>query len=148
MKLHNLKPTKGSRSDRTRKGRGHAAGKGKTAGKGEAGQNKRSGGGVRPGFEGGQNPWFRRVPKRGFTNINHVEYQTVSLNDLQKSFKDGDIVTVKTLLEKRIVRKKKSPVKILNNGKISSKLIVQVQAFSGAAKAAIEKVGGKAEVIK
>ncbi len=148
MKLHNLKPTKGSRDERTRKGRGHAAGKGKTAGKGEAGQNKRSGGGVRPGFEGGQNPWFRRVPKRGFTNINHVEYQTVSLEALNTSFKANEKVTVEKLLKLRLVRKADMPVKILNNGKISIALTVEVQAFSKTAKAAIEKAGGKTVEIK
>ncbi|MCP4337135.1 MAG: 50S ribosomal protein L15 [Mycoplasma sp.] len=148
MKLHNLKPTKGSREERTRKGRGHAAGKGKTAGKGESGQNKRSGGGVRPGFEGGQNPWFRRLPKRGFKNINHIKYQIVSLDKLNEKFKANDIVTIKELLELKIVRKKDAPIKILNNGKIKIALTVKANAFSEKAKIAIEKAGGKVELVK
>ncbi len=146
MKLHNLKSTIGSRQEKTRKGRGHAAGKGKTAGKGEAGQNKRSGGGVRPGFEGGQNPWFRRLPKRGFTNVNHVEYETINLSVLDKAFKANETVNSKILLEKGITRRKSMPVKILGNGKITKALTIEVQAISKSAKAAIEKAGGKVEV--
>ncbi|CAM9145906.1 50S ribosomal protein L15 [Mycoplasma todarodis] len=146
MKLHELKSTEGSRKLRTRKGRGHAAGKGKTAGRGENGQNKRSGGGVRPGFEGGQNPWFRRLPKRGFTNVNHVEYETVNLSTLEKAFNANDVVTKEILLEKRITRRKTMPVKVLGNGKITKALTIQVQAISASAKAAIEAAGGKVEV--
>ncbi len=146
MKLHELKSTEGSRELRTRKGRGHAAGKGKTAGKGEAGQNKRSGGGVRPGFEGGQNPWFRRLPKRGFINVNHIEYQTVSLARLNKEFKANETVTKAILLERRILRRKNLPVKVLGTGKITKALTIQVQAISATAKDAIEKAGGKVEV--
>lgn len=144
MELHNLKPTAGSKTNKHRKGRGHAAGKGKQAGKGQSGQKKR--GKVRPGFEGGQNPWFRRIPKRGFNNINHVEYQVVSLESLDKGFESNDEVTLEKLLAKRIVRNKNLPVKLLASGELTKPLVVKVNAVSVTAKAAVEKLGGKVEV--
>lgn len=144
MELHNLKPTEGSKKDKHRKGRGHAGGKGKQAGKGQSGQRKR--GKVRLGFEGGQNPWFRRLPKRGFNNINKVEYQTISLSDLEKAYNDGDEVTLESLLEKRIARNKNLPVKLLANGKLTKNLNVKINAASTTAKEAVEAAGGKVEV--
>ena len=143
MKLHELKHQAGARKAKTRKARGIAAGKGKTAGRGMNGQNSRSGGGVRLGFEGGQNPWFRRLPKRGFKNINHVEYQVVNLNDLNESYKNNEKVDLISLIEKGLVKKKNQPVKILGNGKLSKKLSVEVDALSKSANDAIIKAGGK-----
>jgi len=127
MKLHELKPNKGARKDKHVKGRGHAAGKGKQAGKGQSGQNKR--GGTRPGFEGGQNPWFRRLPKRGFTNVNHVEYQTVDISKINEKYKDGEVVSFETLKAKRLISRKK-PVKILGNSKLTVKVTFEVDAMS------------------
>ena len=143
MKLHELKHQVGARKVKTRKARGIAAGKGKTAGRGMNGQNSRSGGGVRLGFEGGQNPWFRRLPKRGFKNINHIEYQVVNLVDLNKSYKDNEKVDLISLMKKGLVRKKNQPIKILGNGKLSKKLSVEVDALSKSANDAIIKAGGK-----
>lgn len=145
MKLHSLKANEGARKEKHRVGRGHAAGKGKQAGKGQSGQNKR--GGTRPGFEGGQNPWFRRLPKRGFTNINHVEYQIISLEMLEKTFKDNEVIDAEKLNKLKLARNKNMPIKLLANGKVSKKFIVKVNAASQSAIAAIEKVGGKVEVI-
>ncbi len=144
MKLHELKANDGARKDKHRKGRGHAAGKGKQAGLGQSGQNKR--GGTRPGFEGGQNPWFRRLPKRGFNNVNHVEFQTVSLESLDKTFKDGDVVNFESLSKAKLIRRK-LPVKILATGKLSKKLTITVDAASKTAAAAITKAGGTFEVV-
>ncbi|MGL5357444.1 MAG: 50S ribosomal protein L15 [Metamycoplasmataceae bacterium] len=146
MKLHSLKANDGSRTEKHRVGRGHAAGKGKQAGKGQSGQNKRSGG-TRPGFEGGQNPWFRRLPKRGFNNVNHVEYQVVSLSSLEENFKNNDLVTPEILLEKKIARNKNLPIKLLANGNLTKKLTIKVNAASQTAISAIEKSGGTLEVI-
>lgn len=145
MKLHSLKPNEGSRKEKTRVGRGHAAGKGKQAGKGQSGQNKRSG--TRPGFEGGQNPWFRRVPKRGFHNVNHVEYQVVSLEDLELNFENNDEVTVEKLNNLKIARNKNMPIKLLSNGSVTKKFVVKVNAASQSAIKEIEKAGGNVEVI-
>lgn len=145
MKLHSLKPNEGSRKEKTRVGRGHAAGKGKQAGKGQSGQNKRSG--TRPGFEGGQNPWFRRVPKRGFNNINHIEYQVVSLEDLELNFETNEEITVDKLNELKIARNKNMPIKLLNNGIVTKKFTVKINAASQSAIKQIEKAGGTVEVI-
>lgn len=146
MKLHELKPAEGSRQDRKRKGRGIGSGNGKTAGKGHKGQNARSGGGVRLGFEGGQTPLFRRLPKRGFTNINRKEYAVVNL-DVLNTFEDGTEVTPALLIETGVVKKEKAGIKILANGKIEKKLTVKAHKFSSAAKEAIEAAGGQTEVI-
>ncbi len=139
MKLHELKPNEGARKDKHRKGRGHAAGKGKQAGLGQSGQNKR--GGTRPGFEGGQNPWFRRLPKRGFNNVNAVTYQVVSLGDLNDRFKEGDKINLETLKKSRLINRS-LPVKILSKGKLTKKLDVNVHAASKTAQEAITKAGG------
>ncbi|AMO87289.1 large subunit ribosomal protein L15 [Solibacillus kalamii] len=146
MKLHELKPAEGSRKVRNRVGRGIGSGNGKTSGKGHKGQNARSGGGVRPGFEGGQNPLFRRLPKRGFTNINRKEYAIVNLDALNR-FEDGAEVTPALLLETGIVSNEKAGIKILGHGTLSVKLNVKAHKFSASAKEAIENAGGTTEVI-
>lgn len=146
MKLHELKPAEGSRKERNRVGRGIGSGNGKTAGKGHKGQNARSGGGVRPGFEGGQNPLFRRLPKRGFTNINRKEFAIVNLDALNR-FEDGAEITPALLVETGIVSSEKAGVKILGNGSLNKKLNVKAQKFSASAKEAIENAGGTTEVI-
>ena len=146
MKLHELKPAEGSRKVRNRVGRGIGSGNGKTSGKGHKGQNARSGGGVRPGFEGGQNPLFRRIPKRGFTNINRKEYAIVNLDALNR-FEDGAEVTPVLLLETGIVSNEKAGIKILGHGTLSVKLNVKAHKFSASAKEAIENAGGTTEVI-
>lgn len=146
MKLHELKPAAGSRKERNRVGRGIASGNGKTAGKGHKGQNARSGGGVRPGFEGGQNPLFRRLPKRGFTNINRKEYAIVNLDALNR-FEDGAEITPALLIETGVVSKELAGIKILGNGTLNKKLNVKAHKFSASAKEAIENAGGTTEVI-
>ncbi|EUJ33886.1 50S ribosomal protein L15 [Listeria floridensis FSL S10-1187] len=146
MKLHELKPAEGSRKERNRVGRGTGSGNGKTSGRGHKGQKARSGGGVRLGFEGGQLPLFRRIPKRGFTNINRKEFAIVNLDVLNR-FEDGTEVTPELLIETGVVRNAKSGIKILSNGSIEKKLTVKANKFSTAAKEAIEAAGGKAEVI-
>ena len=146
MKLHELKPAEGSRKVRNRVGRGIGSGNGKTSGRGHKGQNARSGGGVRPGFEGGQNPLFRRLPKRGFTNINRKEYAIVNLDALNR-FEDGAEVTPALLLETGIVSNEKAGIKILGHGTLSVKLNVKAHNFSASAKEAIENAGGTTEVI-
>lgn len=146
MKLHELKPAEGSRSTRNRVGRGIGSGNGKTAGKGHKGQNARSGGGVRPGFEGGQNPLFRRLPKRGFTNINRKEFAIVNLDALNR-FEEGTEVTPALLIETGVVSSEKSGIKILGNGTLEKKLIVKAHKFSASAKEAIENAGGQTEVV-
>jgi large subunit ribosomal protein L15 len=146
MKLHELKPAEGSRKTRNRVGRGIGSGNGKTAGKGHKGQNARSGGGVRPGFEGGQTPLFRRLPKRGFTNINRKDFAIVNLETLNR-FEEGTEVTPELLLETGIVSNVKSGVKILGNGQLEKKLTVKANKFSASAKEAIESAGGSVEVI-
>ncbi|CAH0347530.1 50S ribosomal protein L15 [Bacillus sp. CECT 9360] len=146
MKLHELKPAEGSRKERKRKGRGIGSGNGKTAGKGHKGQNARSGGGVRLGFEGGQTPLFRRLPKRGFTNINRKDYAIVNLDVLNR-FEEGTEVTPALLIETGIVSKEKAGIKILAKGNVEKKLTVKAHKFSTTAKEAIEAAGGKTEVI-
>ncbi|PLT35318.1 50S ribosomal protein L15 [Bacillus sp. V5-8f] len=146
MKLHELKAAEGSRKERKRLGRGIGSGTGKTAGKGHKGQNARSGGGVRPGFEGGQTPLFRRLPKRGFSNINRKEYAIVNLDTLNR-FEDGTEVTPELLVETGIVSNEKAGVKILAKGKVEKKLTVKAHKFSATAVEAIEAAGGKTEVI-
>lgn len=146
MKLHELKPAEGSRSSRKRIGRGIGSGTGKTAGKGHKGQNARSGGGVRPGFEGGQNPLFRRLPKRGFTNINRKDYAVVNVEVLNR-FDEGTEVTPALLIETGIVSNERSGIKILGNGSLEKKLTVKAHKFSGSAKEAIEAAGGQTEVV-
>lgn len=146
MKLHELKPAEGSRHTRKRLGRGIGSGQGKTAGKGHKGQNARSGGGVRLGFEGGQTPLFRRLPKRGFTNIHRKEYAEVNLETLNRF--NGDLeITPELLIEARIVKNAKAGIKILGKGTLDKKLSVKANKFSASAKAAIEAAGGKVEVI-
>ena len=147
MNLHDLSPAEGSKKARKRIGRGPASGQGKTAGKGHKGQKARSGGGVRPGFEGGQMPLQRRVPKRGFTNIFRTEYATVNVADLEARFDDGATVDVDAILASGLLKKTLDGVKVLGNGEITKKLDVKVNAFSQTAKAKIEAAGGKAEVI-
>lgn len=146
MKLHELKPAEGSRKVRNRVGRGSSSGNGKTAGRGQKGQKSRSGGSIRPGFEGGQTPLFRRLPKRGFTNINAKEYALVNLDKLNV-FEDGVEVTPAVLKEAGIVRNEKSGVKILGNGELTKKLTVKAAKFSKSAEAAITAKGGSIEVI-
>ncbi|MGG3801546.1 50S ribosomal protein L15 [Metabacillus fastidiosus] len=146
MKLHELKPAEGSRKTRNRVGRGIGSGNGKTAGKGHKGQNARSGGGVRLGFEGGQTPLFQRLPKRGFTNINRKDYAVVNLDKLNR-FEEGTEVTPELLLETGVVSNTKSGIKILGNGKLEIKLTVKANKFSATAKEAIESAGGTVEVI-
>ncbi|WP_232699814.1 50S ribosomal protein L15 [Brevibacillus daliensis] len=146
MKLHELKPAEGSRHERKRLGRGIGSGTGKTAGKGHKGQNARSGGGVRLGFEGGQNPLFRRLPKRGFNNINRKEYAIVSLDALNR-FAEGTVVTPELLKETGVISALRDGVKILANGELTVKLTVKAHKFSGAAAEKIAQVGGTTEVI-
>lgn len=137
MKLHELKPAEGSRKVRNRVGRGIGSGNGKTAGKGHKGQNARSGGGVRLGFEGGQTPLFRRLPKRGFTNINRKEFAIVNLSTLNR-FEDGTEVTPELLLETGVISKLNDGVKVLASGAVEKKLTVKAHKFSSSAKEAIE----------
>ena len=146
MKLHELHPAEGSTTAQKRLGRGSGSGLGKTSGKGHKGAKARSGGGKRPGFEGGQMPLYRRVPKRGFTNIFGTNYAEVNVERLD-AFEDGATVTIKMLLEKGIIRKTLDGVKILGNGDLTRKLTVQANKFTAGAKEKIEKAGGKAEVI-
>ncbi len=146
MKLHELSPAEGSNKESKRIGRGHGSGQGKTAGKGHKGQNARSGGGVRPGFEGGQMPLARRIPKRGFNNIFGTKYATVNVSDLEK-FVDGTEVNEELLLAAGLLKKTCDGIKVLGNGELTKKLTVKVAAFSKSAKEKIEKAGGKAEVI-
>ncbi|UTI87598.1 50S ribosomal protein L15 [Mammaliicoccus sciuri] len=146
MKLHELKPVKGARKERNRVGRGMATGNGKTSGRGTKGQKARSGGGVRLGFEGGQLPLFRRLPKRGFTNINRKEYAIVNLDQLNR-FEDGTEVTPALLVESGVVKSEKSGVKVLGNGSLEKKLTIKAHKFSASAIEAIEGKGGTHEAI-
>lgn len=146
MKLHELQPSEGSRHTRHRVGRGASSGWGKLSKRGQKGQKARSGGGVRPGFEGGQTPLFRRLPKRGFTNINAKEYALVNLDQLNV-FEDGAEVTPTVLIEAGIVKAEKSGVKILGNGELTKKLTVKAAKFSKSAEAAITAKGGSVETI-
>ena len=146
MKLHELSPAPGSVRDVKRIGRGHGSGNGKTAGKGHKGQKARAGRGIRAGFEGGQMPLHRRIPKRGFNNIFATPYTTINVAILNR-FEDGAVVNAEALLNAGIIKKAPYGVKVLGNGKLEKNLTVQVAAFSESAKAKIEAAGGKAEVI-
>ena len=146
MKLNELSPAAGSAKAAWRKGRGPGSGNGKTAGKGHKGQNARSGGGVRPGFEGGQLPLYRKLPKRGFTNIFATKYAIVNVEKLN-AFEDGAVVDINALLEKKIIRKSFDGLKVLGNGEITKKITVKASIFSASAKEKIEAAGGKAEVV-
>ena len=148
MKLHELSPAAGSSKSAWRKGRGPGSGNGKTGGRGHKGQNARTGGGVRPGFEGGQIPLYRRLPKRGFTNdMFKKEYAIINVEALDK-FNDGETaVSMEVLLEKGIVKKELNGLKVLGRGEITKKLTVKAAIFSASAKEKIEAAGGKAEVI-
>ena len=146
MKLHELQVVEGARHSRKRVGRGTGSGHGKTACKGHKGQNARSGGGVRPGFEGGQTPLFKRLPKRGFTNVNHKEYAVVNVEDLNV-FENETVVTIEKLQEKGLVKKVYDGVKVLGNGKLEKNLTVKANKFSKTAEAAITSAGGTIEVI-
>ena len=147
MKLNQLTATPGSIKERKRIGRGHGSGNGKTAGKGHKGQKARAGHGQRPGFEGGQMPLQRRIPKRGFNNIFAKEIISVNVGTLEKKFDDGATVDTAALIEAGVIKRNCDGVKILSNGELKKKLTVKAAAFSEAAKAKIEAAGGKAEVI-
>lgn len=147
MKLNELRYTDGSKTNAKRVGRGTSSGFGKTSGRGQKGQNSRSGGGVRIGFEGGQNPLFRRIPKRGFNNYNfQVKYAVINVSDLNR-FEDGSEITPELLKEMGLVKKQLDGIKVLGNGTLDKKLTVKASVFSKTAKEKIEKNGGKAEVI-
>mgnify|MGYP000939172933 CR=1 FL=1 len=146
MELHNLKPSEGSTHSKKRLGRGVGSGTGKTAGKGTKGQNARSGGGTRPGFEGGQTPFFKRMPKRGFTNRFRKEYAIVNVSELNK-YENGTVVTPELLLQDRLIRKVLSGVKVLGDGILEKKLTVKANKFTGSAVEKIEAAGGSVEVI-
>ncbi len=146
MKMHELSPAFGSTKEAKRIGRGHGSGNGKTAGKGHKGQKARAGHGMRPGFEGGQMPLQRRIPKRGFNNIFAKEWAAINLSALNV-FEDGATVDAAALAEKGIVKKADIPVKVLGNGKLTKKLTVKLNAFSASAAEKIGAAGGKAEVI-
>ena len=146
MKLHELQPAVGSTTAPKRLGRGVGSGLGKTSGKGHKGAKARSGGGKRPGFEGGQMPLYRRVPKKGFTNIFGTEYACVNVERLE-IFNDGDVVTAQSLIDAGIIKKTLDGVKIMGNGELTKKLTVQASKFTASAKEKIEALGGKAEVI-
>lgn len=146
MKLNEMKPNAGARFVSKRIGRGQGSGNGKTSGKGQKGQNSRSGGGVAIGFEGGQTPFFKRMPKRGFTNYTRKEYACVNVEQLNK-FEDGVTVDYETLKAAGLVKKRLDGVKILGNGKLEKKLTVRAEKFSKTALKAIEEAGGKAEVL-
>ena len=147
MKLHDVRPAPGARKARKRVGRGPGSGNGKTAGRGEKGQKSRSGYSAKRGFEGGQMPLHRRVPKRGFTNIFRVEYRTVNVERLN-GFAAGTVVTPATLLAAGLLRKGSDPVKILGNGDLKVALTVQAHKYAGAASRKIEAAGGKAQLIE
>ena len=146
MKLNELSPAVGSAKDAYRRGRGPGSGNGKTAGKGHKGQNARSGGGVRPGFEGGQLPLYRKLPKRGFKNRFAVNYAIVNVSALNV-FEDGAVVDLAALMEKRIVREALDGLKVLGNGELTKKLTVKATVFSATAKEKIEAAGGKIEEV-
>ncbi len=146
MKLHDLAPVEGSNKEARRVGRGHGSGWGKTAGKGHKGQNARSGGGVKPGFEGGQTRLARRIPKRGFNNIFATNYTAINVSSLEK-FVDGTVVDTELLIAAGVVKDPADGIKVLGNGELTKKLTVKAAAFSASAKEKIEKAGGEAQVI-
>ncbi len=146
MRLHELRPPEGARKAAKRKGRGMASGLGKTSGRGQKGQGSRSGSGVRRGFEGGQMPYFQRLPKRGFTNIFKQKWNIVNVSDLN-NFKKGTVVTPGLLVEAGLLKNLRDPLKVLGNGELEQKLTIQAHRFSKQALAKIEAAGGKAEVI-
>jgi len=147
MKLNTMHPAEGATKTRKRVGRGVGSGLGKTSGKGHKGQNARSGGGVRPGFEGGQLPLFRRLPKRGFSNARFkTEYATINLSDLNR-FEDGAVVTPELLKEMGLVKNQLDGIKVLGNGTLEKKLTVKAHKFSSSAQEKIESIGGKTEVM-
>ena len=148
MKLHELQPAAGSVKDVKRIGRGHGSGQGKTAGKGHKGQKARSGGSIRPGFEGGQMPLQRRMPKRGFNNIFAKEYATVNVSELEKRFESGAVVDAAALIESGAIKDAKDGIKILGDGELSKNITVKAVKFTASAKEKIEKAGGTAEVIE
>ncbi len=145
MKLNELSPAAGSNTPAWRKGRGAGSGNGKTAGRGHKGQNARSGGGVRPGFEGGQLPIYRKLPKRGFHNKFATTYATINVSALNR-FEDGETVNLQVLMDAGLIRKAQDGLKVLGNGELTKKLTVEAAVFSAGAKEKIEAVGGKAEV--
>ena len=147
MKLHELKPAEGSAKAAWRKGRGAGSGNGKTAGKGHKGQNARSGGGVRPGFEGGQLPLYRKLPKRGFNNSRFATVYAIVNVDALNVFEDGAVVDIEALLAKKIIRKANDGLKVLGNGELTKKLTVKASVFSATAKEKIEAAGGKTEEV-
>ncbi|MDD3886162.1 MAG: 50S ribosomal protein L15 [Victivallaceae bacterium] len=147
MKLHELSPNPGSRKRRKRVGRGDSSGLGKTAGRGEKGQKSRTGSSIRPFFEGGQIPLFRRLPKRGFNSPDHVEYELVNLSVLEANFNAGDVVDAAALQAKKLLGKKVALIKILANGELTKAITVKADKFSAAAQAKIEAAGGKTELI-
>jgi len=146
MKLHELSPNPGANVESKRKGRGHGSGNGKTAGKGHKGQKARSGGSIRPGFEGGQTALARRIPKRGFNNIFATKYAVINVSDLEM-FNDGITVDAELLKASGLVKKELDGIKVLGNGELTKNLTVKAAKFSAAAKEKIEKAGGKAEVM-
>ncbi len=146
MKLHDLQYTEGARKTRKRVGRGTGSGHGKTSGRGQKGQNSRSGGGKKPGFEGGQTPLFMRLPKRGFTNVNRIEYAIVNIEDLNR-FEAGSVVDLSALKECGLIKKELDGLKVLGNGELNVALTVKAKKFSKSAVAAIEAAGGTTEVI-
>ncbi len=146
MKLHELSPAPGSVKSNYRKGRGPGSGNGKTAGKGHKGQNARSGGGVRPGFEGGQLPLYRKLPKRGFKNRFATHYAIVNVGTLNARYEDGATVTLENLMEKGVINKALDGLKVLGDGELTKKLTVEAKIFSATAKEKIEAAGGKTEV--
>ncbi len=147
MRLEDLRPTPGAMKEKKRKGRGPGSGLGKTAGRGHKGQKARGSSKVEPWFEGGQTPLHRRLPKRGFKNINHKVYAIVNVKTLEEKFEEGEVVTPEVLLERGIIKKLLDGVKILGDGEITKPLTVKAHAFSKSAREKIEKVGGKVEVI-
>ena len=146
MKLHELSPAEGSARDSYRKGRGPGSGNGKTAGKGHKGQNARSGGGVRPGFEGGQLPLYRKLPKRGFNNAKFAKVYAIVNVEALNVFEDGAVIDLDALLAKKIVRKANDGLKVLGNGELTKNVTVKATVFSATAKEKIEAAGGKIEV--
>ncbi len=146
MRLHELRPPEGARKAAKRKGRGMSSGMGKTTGRGQKGQKARSGSGIRPGFEGGQMPYFQRLPKRGFNNIFKQKWNIINIGDLN-DFDDGTTITPELLLEAGMIKNLRNPLKVLGDGEIDRKLEVHAHRFSSQAQAKIEEAGGKAEVI-